>query len=82
MSLSKSNCVNKPIGSQGNSSRGRLLIVTNRMRRGLADAEKPCVEGCAEMVNDGKVVVSCEFCSSVCQFTPQETGVEEQAATS
>ena len=34
------------------------------------------------MVNDGKVVVSCEFCSSVCQFTPHEAGVEEQAAAS
>ena len=34
------------------------------------------------MVNDGKVVVSCEFCSSVCQFWPHEAGVEEQAAAS
>ncbi|MBV9459790.1 MAG: Hsp33 family molecular chaperone [Bradyrhizobium sp.] len=31
----------------------------------------------AEMVKDGKVVVTCEFCSSVYQFTPQEAGVEE-----
>jgi molecular chaperone Hsp33 len=30
----------------------------------------------AEMVKDGKVVVTCEFCSSVYQFTPQEAGVE------
>jgi molecular chaperone Hsp33 len=29
------------------------------------------------MVKDGKVVVTCEFCSSVYQFTPQEAGVEE-----
>jgi molecular chaperone Hsp33 len=29
------------------------------------------------MVKDGKVVVTCEFCSSVYQFTPQEVGVEE-----
>jgi molecular chaperone Hsp33 len=34
----------------------------------------------AEMVKDGKVVVTCEFCSSVYQFTPQEAGVEEGAA--
>jgi molecular chaperone Hsp33 len=30
----------------------------------------------ADMVEDGKVVVTCEFCSSVYQFTPQEAGVE------
>jgi molecular chaperone Hsp33 len=30
----------------------------------------------AEMVKDDKVVVTCEFCSSVYQFTPQEAGVE------
>jgi molecular chaperone Hsp33 len=34
----------------------------------------------AEMVQDGKVVVTCEFCSSVYQFTPHEAGVEEDAA--
>jgi molecular chaperone Hsp33 len=31
----------------------------------------------AEMVKDGKVIVTCEFCSSVYQFTPHEAGVEE-----
>ena len=30
----------------------------------------------AAMVKDGKVVVTCEFCSSVYQFTPHEAGVE------
>src|SRR6266702_4577089 len=30
----------------------------------------------ADMVKDGKVVVTCEFCSSVYQFTPEEAGVE------
>jgi molecular chaperone Hsp33 len=30
----------------------------------------------AEMVKEGKVVVTCEFCSSVYQFTPHEAGVE------
>jgi molecular chaperone Hsp33 len=29
----------------------------------------------ADMVQDGKVVVTCEFCSSVYQFTPDEAGV-------
>src|SRR5215212_11352985 len=31
----------------------------------------------AEMVKDGKVVVTCEFCSSVYEFTPREAGVEQ-----
>jgi molecular chaperone Hsp33 len=30
----------------------------------------------ADMVKDGKVVVTCEFCSSVYQFTPHEAGAE------
>jgi molecular chaperone Hsp33 len=30
----------------------------------------------AEMVKDGKVVVTCEFCSSVYEFTAQEAGVD------
>ena len=32
----------------------------------------------AEMVKDGQVEVTCEFCSSVYRFTPQEAGVEDQ----
>ncbi|MFX5550624.1 Hsp33 family molecular chaperone HslO, partial [Acinetobacter baumannii] len=31
----------------------------------------------AEMVKDNKVVVTCEFCSSVYEFSPEEAGVEE-----
>ena len=31
----------------------------------------------ADMVKDDKVVVTCEFCSSVYQFTPHEAGVTE-----
>jgi molecular chaperone Hsp33 len=31
----------------------------------------------ADMVKDGKVVVTCEFCSSVYEFTPEQAGVEE-----
>lgn len=30
----------------------------------------------ADMVKDDKVVVTCEFCSSVYEFTPEEAGVE------
>jgi molecular chaperone Hsp33 len=30
----------------------------------------------ADMVKDGKVIVTCEFCSSVYEFTPEEAGVE------
>ncbi len=30
----------------------------------------------ADMVKDGKVVVTCEFCNSVYEFTPEEAGVE------
>ena len=30
----------------------------------------------AAMVKDDKVVVTCEFCSSVYRFTPHEAGVE------
>ncbi|WP_420134067.1 Hsp33 family molecular chaperone, partial [Rhodopseudomonas sp.] len=33
----------------------------------------------ADMVKDGKVVVTCEFCSSVYEFTPDEAGVEPGA---
>jgi len=31
----------------------------------------------AEMVKDGKVVVTCEFCSSVYEFSPAEAGAED-----
>src|SRR5436309_11449295 len=30
-----------------------------------------------EMVKDGKVAVTCEFCSSAYEFTPEEAGVEQ-----
>jgi molecular chaperone Hsp33 len=32
----------------------------------------------ADMVKDGKVVVTCEFCSSVYEFTPREAGVDAE----
>ena len=54
-----------------------LLLARSRRR----DAEKLFRhDDRAEMVQDGKVVVTCEFCSSVYQFTPDEAGVEEGAA--
>src|SRR4051812_36544738 len=31
----------------------------------------------ADMVKDGKVAVTCEFCSSVYEFTPEEAGAEQ-----
>ena len=36
----------------------------------------------ADMVKDGKVVVTCEFCSSVYEFTPMEAGVEQDVVDS
>jgi molecular chaperone Hsp33 len=36
----------------------------------------------ADMVKDGKVVVTCEFCSSVYEFTPEQAGVEGSGGSS
>jgi molecular chaperone Hsp33 len=36
----------------------------------------------ADMVKDGQVVVTCEFCSAVYEFAPEEVGVEEGVASS
>jgi molecular chaperone Hsp33 len=36
----------------------------------------------ADMVKDGQVIVTCEFCSSVYEFTPDEAGVEEGVTSS
>ena len=49
---------------------------------GSRDAVSAMLNSCAasdraDMIKDGKVVVTCEFCSSVYQFTPHEAGVEE-----
>ena len=48
----------------------RYLFASRTGRAGLAPADR------ADMLKHGKVVVTCEFCSSVYQFTPQEAGVE------
>jgi hypothetical protein len=45
-------------------------------RCGVVDAEKLCAQGPRRDGHDDKLVVNCEFCSSVYEFTPQEAGVE------
>lgn len=54
------------------SSRCPLHAQCSRSRGGV-DAEKLCPNDRAEMVKDDKVAVNCEFCSSVYEFTPQES---------
>ena len=55
------------------AARAMLLLA----RGGVAMLKSFAPKDRAEMVKDGKVVVTCEFCSSVYQFTPHEAGVEE-----
>ena len=45
-------------------------------RCGVGDVKSFAPQDRADMVKDGKVVVTCEFCSSVYEFTPDEAGVE------
>ena len=56
-----------PLRAQCSCSRDAVSTMLNS----FAPADR------ADMVKDGKVVVTCEFCSSVYQFTPHEAGVEE-----
>ena len=56
-----------PLRAQCSCSRDAVSAMLNS----FAPADR------ADMVKDGKVVVTCEFCSSVYQFTPHEAGVEE-----
>ena len=56
-----------PLRAQCSCSRGAV----SAMLKSFAAKDR------AEMVKDDKVVVTCEFCSSVYQFTPHEAGVEE-----
>ncbi len=56
----------KPLQAQCSCSRDAVAA----MLKSFAPKDR------AEMVKDGKVVVTCEFCSSVYQFTPHEAGVE------
>jgi molecular chaperone Hsp33 len=60
----------KPLTLQAKCSCSREAV--SAMLKSFAPKDR------AEMVKDGKVVVTCEFCSSVYQFTPQEAGVEGQ----
>ncbi|HLX15891.1 MAG TPA: Hsp33 family molecular chaperone [Bradyrhizobium sp.] len=55
-----------PLRAQCSCSRGAV----SSMLKSFAPQDR------AEMVKDGKVVVTCEFCSSVYQFTPLEAGVD------
>ena len=59
----------KPLPLQARCSCSRDAV--SSMLKSFAPKER------AEMVKDGKVVVTCEFCSSVYEFTPKEAGVED-----
>ncbi|MBI5264496.1 MAG: Hsp33 family molecular chaperone [Bradyrhizobium sp.] len=56
----------QPLQAQCSCSRGAV----SAMLKSFAPKDR------ADMVQDDKVVVTCEFCSSVYQFTPHEAGVE------
>jgi molecular chaperone Hsp33 len=58
----------KPLSLQARCSCSRDAV--SAMLKSFAPEER------AGMVKDGKVEVTCEFCSSVYEFTPQEAGVE------
>jgi molecular chaperone Hsp33 len=59
----------KPLGLQARCSCSREAV--SSMLKSFAPRDR------ADMVRDGKVVVTCEFCSSVYEFTPEQAGVEE-----
>jgi molecular chaperone Hsp33 len=59
----------KPLALHAQCSCSREAV--SSMLKSFAPADR------ADMVKDGKVVVTCEFCSSVYEFTPQEAGVED-----
>src|SRR3954471_2495288 len=56
-----------PLHAQCSCSREAV----NSMLKNFTPADR------ADMIKDGKVTVTCEFCSSVYEFTPQQAGVEE-----
>ena len=58
----------KPLALQAQCSCSREAV--SSMLKSFAPEDR------AGMVKDGKVEVTCEFCSSVYQFTPQEAGAE------
>ncbi len=58
----------KPLPLHAQCSCSREAVAT--MLKSFAPEDR------AEMVKDGKVEVTCEFCSSVYQFTPHEAGAE------
>src|SRR6201997_687463 len=59
----------KPLPLQARCSCSREAV--SAMLKSFAPGDR------ADMVKDGKVVVTCEFCSSVYEFTPEQAGVEE-----
>jgi molecular chaperone Hsp33 len=59
----------KPVSLQARCSCSREAVTS--MLKSFESKDR------AGMVKDGKVVVTCEFCSSVYEFTPQEAGVED-----
>jgi len=61
----------KPLPLQARCSCSRQAV--SSMLKSFAPQDR------ADMVKDGKVVVTCEFCSSVYEFTPAEAGVEEES---
>jgi molecular chaperone Hsp33 len=58
----------KPLPLQARCSCSREAV--SAMLKSFAPQDR------ADMVKDGKVVVTCEFCSSVYEFTPEQAGVE------
>jgi molecular chaperone Hsp33 len=58
----------KPLALQARCSCSREAV--SAMLKSFAPKDR------ADMVKDGRVVVTCEFCSSVYEFTPAEAGVE------
>ncbi len=59
----------KPLPLQARCSCSREAV--SSMLKSFAPQDR------ADMVKDGKVVVTCEFCSSVYEFTPEQAGVED-----
>src|SRR6201995_4156587 len=60
----------KPLPLQARCSCSREAV--SAMLKSFAPKDR------ADMVKDGKVVVTCEFCSSVYEFTPEQAGVDDE----
>src|SRR6201987_5855243 len=62
----------KPLALQARCSCSREAV--SSMLKSFAPKDR------ADMVKDDKVVVTCEFCSSIYEFTPEQAGAEEGTA--